>query len=73
MVDIVRQTTSEDVLEASEGKTDIDRAKQLRELYIRARYQDAEEMSAEDVEHAKALLADIRQEIEEKRNGLRAK
>ena len=73
VVDIVRQTTSEDVLEASEGKTDIDRAKQLRELYIRARYQDAEEMSAEDVEHAKALLADIRQEIEEKRNGLRAK
>ncbi|MCR5558107.1 MAG: hypothetical protein K6F75_11185 [Butyrivibrio sp.] len=73
VVDIVRQTTSEDVLEASEGKTDIGKAAQLRELYIKARYHDAKEMSADEVEHARNLLADIRQEIEENRNALRAK
>ena len=63
-VEIVRQTTSEDVLKASDGLPAAGEAERLRELYIRARYHSAVEMSEAEVDEAKALLASIREQIE---------
>ena len=58
-VEITRHSTSEDVLEAAEAASP-DVAERLRALYIRARYNDAEEMSDAEVEEAEKLLAEIR-------------
>ena len=63
-VEIVRQTTSEDVLKASDGLSAAGEAERLRELYIRARYHNSEEMSDAEADEAKALLASIREQIE---------
>ncbi len=66
-VEIARQTTSADVLEAAERLPASGEAQRLRELYIRARYHDAEEMSDAAVEEANALLARIREQAEARR------
>ncbi len=66
-VEIARQTTSEDVLEAAGQLPASGEAERLRELYIRARYHDAEEMSDAAVEEANALLARIREQAEARR------
>ncbi|MBQ7669139.1 MAG: hypothetical protein IJS45_00280 [Clostridia bacterium] len=58
-VEITRHSTSEDVLAATEDSSP-DGAERMRELYIRARYNDAEEISDAEVEEAEALLAAIR-------------
>ncbi len=58
-VDIARDTTSSDVLDAS-SESAYDDAKRMRELYIRARYKSGEECGDKDVEEAKRLLAEIR-------------
>lgn len=63
-VRIDRQTTSEDVLDAADRMTASGEAERLRELYIRARYHNSEEMSDEEVEEAKKLLAFIRERTE---------
>ncbi len=68
-LDIVRQTTTEDVLMASEGLAFYDESKQLRELYIRARYQDAIEVDSAEVDRAKELVKDIKQQLENKYKG----
>ena len=67
-VEIARQTTSADVLEASEKLPASGEAERLRELYIRARYHDSEEMSDAAVEEANALLARIKEQAEAPRN-----
>ncbi len=63
-VEIARHTTSEDVLAASGSLTAPGEAQRMRELYIRARYHNSEEMSDAEVEEAKTLLAHIREELE---------
>ncbi len=59
-VKITRQTTSEDVMKASGELVAPGNAERLRELYIRARYQDAEEISDAEVEQAEALVAAVK-------------
>jgi len=66
-VEIARQTTSADVLEAAERLPASGEAQRLRELYIRARYHDSEEMSDAEVEEANALLTRIREHFEARR------
>ena len=68
-LDIARETTTADVLMASEGHDYYDESRQLRELYIRARYQDAIEMTNAEVDRAKALLKDIRGQLESQQKG----
>ena len=58
-VEITRHSTSEDVLEATKTQF-TGGAERMRELYIRARYNDAEEIGDAEVEEAEALLAEIR-------------
>jgi hypothetical protein len=54
---------------ASEGLAFYDESKQLRELYIRARYQDAIEVDSAEVDRAKELVKDIKQQLENKYKG----
>ena len=63
-VKVVEQTTSEEVMAESVGLAAHDKGEELRALYIRARYRDADQLSDAEVETAKALLDDIREEIE---------
>ena len=58
------QTTSADVLEAAGRLPASGEAERLRELYIRARYHHSEKMSNAEVEEAKTLLANIREQVE---------
>lgn len=66
-VEIVRHTTSEDVLTAAGSLAAPGEAERLRDLYIRARYHDSEEMSDAEVEEANALLTRIREHFEARR------
>ena len=63
-VEIGRQATSADVLEAAGRLPASGEAERLRELYIRARYHHSEKMSNAEVEEAKTLLANIREQVE---------
>ena len=63
-VEIARQTTSEDVLTASKQLADSEEAEKLRALYIRARYDDAGQLSEEEVARAGELWKIIREEYE---------
>ena len=56
-----------DVLASSERMVEHEKATQMRELYIRARYHDSEEMGNDEVKLARALLADIREQVEAQR------
>jgi hypothetical protein len=58
-VKISAESTSEEILEASKSYLDSREADRLRELYIRARYNDAEQLSDEEVQLAKGLLEEI--------------
>lgn len=71
-VEIGRQTTSAEILEAADKLPSSDEAERLRELYIRARYHDAEDMSEAEVEEAEALLTRIKEppEAEQTGNGM---
>ena len=64
-VEITRQTTSEEVMIVSGELAAPEAAEQLRALYIRARYHDAEELSSDEVRQAETLLAAIKMQIEE--------
>ena len=66
-VAIVRQTTSEEALAASKQLGESEEAEKLRVLYIRARYDDAEELSGGEVREAEALWGTIREEYEAER------
>ncbi|MBO4831639.1 MAG: hypothetical protein J5569_04085 [Oscillospiraceae bacterium] len=68
-IEVSRQTTSEEVLEASEGLAAPAEAERLRELYIRARYHDSEEIGGAEVREAKTLLALIREKTEAAKAG----
>ncbi len=61
-VEISRQTTSADVLEEAAALTAFEGAERLRELYIRARYYEAEDLSDAEADEAKALLEAIRKQ-----------
>ncbi len=61
--EIDRQSTSQDVLEASDSLMALDGSERLRELYIRARYHDSEEMSDAEVEEAETLQRNIREQL----------
>ncbi len=63
-VTVAEQTTSEEVMTQSAGLAAYDQGEELRALYIRARYRDAEQLSDAEVTTAKALLDEIREEIE---------
>ncbi len=54
-VNIRRQSTSEEVLAESIEFVEPEKARELRELYLRARYNDADELSEEDVHKAQEL------------------
>ncbi len=56
-----RGSTSEDILESSEeiAEMDDEREKELREIYIKARYGNPESVTAEDAARAQELLAQI--------------
>ncbi len=64
-VQIDRNTTSEEITRSASDFVSPDKAKELRELYIRARYHDDQELSKEDVKLAKALLTEMREELEQ--------
>ena len=68
-VEIGRQTTSADILEASDRLAAPGEAERLRALYIQARYHHSAEMSDAEVEEAKTLLAMIRQQAEAENSG----
>ena len=63
-VEIVRRTTSEDVLEASKKIKGNEEDEALRAIYIRARYSDPGEISSEDVRTAEALWKTIKERME---------
>ena len=63
-VRIARQTTSEDILAASKQLADSNEAAELRALYIRARYHDADPLSDEEARRAQALWDAIRVRFE---------
>ena len=63
-VKIAMQTTSEEALNASKKLAESEEAEELRLLYIRARYDEKEEMSDEEVRSAKELWGVIRKEYE---------
>ncbi|MBQ3277375.1 MAG: hypothetical protein IJH47_10060 [Oscillospiraceae bacterium] len=63
-VSIGRQTTSAEALAASRRLADSEEAEELRTLYIRARYNDGELPSGEDVRRAGELWDAIREEYE---------
>ncbi len=65
--ELTKGSTSEDVLESSEGlsETTKDLEHRLRDIYIKARYGKAEDVTAEDVEQAARLLDSIMTESEE--------
>lgn len=62
-VEIYGRTTSEEVLTAFGGLAAPAESKRLRELYIRARYDGAGEISDAEVAQAEALLSAIRERI----------
>ena len=68
-VELSRQTTSEDIMAASDGLVSSEDAEKLRDLYIHARYQDAEELSDADVKQASALLVSFREQFEASKAG----
>ena len=63
-VEITRQTTSEEAMIASGALVTSEDAAQLRALYIRARYHDAEQLSDAEVEEAKTLFNTIQEHLE---------
>ena len=62
-VEIARRTTSEDVMAATESLAAPEEAQRLRAIYIRARYDGAEEARDADVREAEALLAAIKEQV----------
>ncbi len=65
-VKIVNQTTSEDVAIASDEIIETGKADELRQLYIRARYNDDNQLSDEEVLRAQTLFEEIKNQIEDK-------
>ena len=57
---ITWQNTSEEILTASQDLVDIEEARELRGLYIRARYNDVNILSDEEVLRAKEILESIK-------------
>ena len=68
-VKIGRQTTSEEALAASRQLAESDEAAELRALYIRARYNDRDKLTDDDVRRAAELWDAIRREYEAKKAG----
>ncbi|WP_029233120.1 hypothetical protein [Butyrivibrio sp. VCB2006] len=62
-IDIKRQSTSEEVLADSLEIVDREKAEQLRDLYLRARYNDAAELSDEEVQKAQKLYNYITENV----------
>jgi hypothetical protein len=52
--------TSGDILEKTPADTDREAAAALRQIYLRARYDETGEVTAEQAEEARALLKKIR-------------
>ena len=65
-VKIVNQTTSEDVAIASDEIIETGKTDELRQLYIRARYNDENQLSDEEVLRAQLLFEEIKNQIEDK-------
>ena len=63
-IEIVRRTTSADVLDASKQIKGDEEDEALRAIYIRARYSDPDGISSEDVQKAEELWKTIKERIE---------
>ncbi len=63
-VDINQEMTSKEVVAASDGNASHEMEEKLRELYIRARYREREELSDQEVKQAKELFNIISETIE---------
>ena len=63
-IEIVRRTTSADVLDASKQVKGDEEDEALRAIYIRARYSDPDGISSEDVQKAEELWKTIKERIE---------
>ncbi len=55
-INVKRHSTSEEIMVDSLEIVEPEKARQLRELYLRARYNDAEQLSDDEVEQAREIL-----------------